>query len=79
MHVWAMSASEIALSAHLVMPKGHPGDEFFAGLGQELHDRFHIGHPTIQVEIDCRGHGCGFNAATTTRPADRAGCPRPSP
>jgi len=58
LHVWAMSASEIALSAHLVMPQGHPGDEFFAGLGRDLHDRFHIGHPTIQVEIDCRGHGC---------------------
>lgn len=59
LHVWAMSSSEIALSAHLVMPKGHPGDEFFAGLGKDLHERFHIGHPTIQVEIDCRGHGCG--------------------
>ncbi len=59
LHIWAMSSSEIALSAHLVMPKGHPGDEFFAGLGKDLHERFHIGHPTIQVEIDCRGHGCG--------------------
>jgi cobalt-zinc-cadmium efflux system protein len=60
LHVWAMSASEIAISAHLVMPQGHPGDEFFAGLGRELHDRFHIGHPTLQVEIDCRGHACGL-------------------
>jgi cobalt-zinc-cadmium efflux system protein len=34
------------------MPGGHPGDEALAQLASELHDRFNIGHTTIQVEID---------------------------
>jgi cobalt-zinc-cadmium efflux system protein len=33
------------------MPAGHPGDEFLVELAQELHNRFSIGHATIQVEV----------------------------
>jgi len=32
LHVWAMSTTETALTCHLVMPKGHPGDEFLQKL-----------------------------------------------
>jgi cobalt-zinc-cadmium resistance protein CzcA len=58
LHVWAMSTTDIALSAHLVMPGGHPGDAFLAGIADELHTRFHITHPTIQIELDGLDHGC---------------------
>ena len=58
LHVWAMSTTDIALTAHLVMPAGHPGDAFLERIRQELHDRFHITHPTIQIELATVEHGC---------------------
>ena len=54
LHVWPLSTSETALSCHCLMPGGHPGDEFLVRLAQELHERFGIGHATIQVEVDER-------------------------
>ena len=50
LHIWSMSTTEIALTAHLVMPKGHPGDDFLIELGHELEHRFRIAHPTVQIE-----------------------------
>jgi cobalt-zinc-cadmium efflux system protein len=50
LHVWPMSTTETALTCHLVMPGGHPGDDFLMGSAHELHDRFHISHVTLQVE-----------------------------
>ena len=52
LHVWAMSTSEIALTVHLVMRDGHPGNEFLCRVAEELHDNFTIGHATIQIELD---------------------------
>ena len=50
LHIWPMSTTETAMTAHIVMPDGHPGDSFLHGLAHELEDRFGIGHPTIQIE-----------------------------
>lgn len=50
LHVWPMSTTDSALTCHLVMPAGHPGDEFLMHAASGLHDRFHIGHVTLQVE-----------------------------
>jgi cobalt-zinc-cadmium efflux system protein len=47
-----MSTTEIALTAHLVMPGGHPGDAFIHGLAEELAVRFRINHSTLQIECD---------------------------
>ncbi len=52
LHIWAMSTTEVALTCHLVMPGGHPGDDFLHRLAAELSDEFHIGHSTAQIEID---------------------------
>ncbi len=49
-HVWGMSTNEVALTAHLVMPGGHPGNAFFKQAAHELHERFGIAHPTLQIE-----------------------------
>ena len=49
LHVWAMGTSEIAMTAHLVMPEGPAGDAFLEHATQQLHDRFDIEHVTIQV------------------------------
>lgn len=61
LHIWPMGTTDTAMTAHLVMPAGHPGDAVLAGLAHGLDDRFRIGHATIQVEtgeagcarIDC--------------------------
>lgn len=59
LHIWPMSTTETALTAHLVMPGGHPGDSFLHQLAQELDHDFGIGHATVQVEtID--GHECAL-------------------
>ena len=51
LHIWGMSTTETALTCHLVMPAGHPGDAVLTGVAQELHHRFGIQHATIQVEL----------------------------
>ena len=49
LHVWATGTSDVALTAHLVMPAGHPDDPFFESATHQLRDRFKIGHVTLQV------------------------------
>jgi cobalt-zinc-cadmium efflux system protein len=59
LHVWAMSTTEIALTAHLIVPERVINDDGIAQICGELHSRFGIEHTTIQVE---RGDGaaeCG--------------------
>jgi len=50
LHIWAMSTTETALTCHLVMPAGHPGDRFLTETAHALAHRFAIGHATIQIE-----------------------------
>lgn len=52
LHVWPMSTTETALTAHLVMPNGHPGDAALMRLADTVRTRFGIGHVTLQVETD---------------------------
>ena len=52
LHIWSMSTTEVALTCHLIMPGGHPGDAFLQGLSEELARRFQITHPTTQIETD---------------------------
>lgn len=49
LHVWASGTSDVLLTAHLVMPDGHPDDRFFESATLALRDRFKIGHVTLQV------------------------------
>ncbi len=51
LHIWPLSTAENALTAHLVFPGGHPGDEFLLMAATELRQRFGIGHTTLQIEI----------------------------
>ena len=59
LHVWGMSTTDTALTAHIVMPHGHPGDAFVAEITERLREQFNIGHATIQVEIDAT-HACSL-------------------
>ncbi|MBE0625700.1 MAG: cation transporter [Burkholderiales bacterium] len=58
LHIWGMSTTETALTVHLVLPSGHPGDRYITQVGRELHDRFGVGHATIQVETGDELHPC---------------------
>lgn len=58
LHVWPISTTATALTCHLVMPDGHPGDAFVLKVADTLHEKFDVEHTTIQVEVeedaDCR-------------------------
>ena len=58
LHIWAMSTTEIALSAHLVMTEGHPGDAYIKELAHRLEHDFSINHTTIQIELGDSGAEC---------------------
>ena len=61
LHIWPMSTTETALTAHLVMPAGYPGGAFLREVAHDLDHRFHIGHATVQVETGTDEHcaDCG--------------------
>ena len=60
LHIWPMSTTETAFTAHLVMPAGHPGDAFLHDIAHELDHRFGIHHATMQVETG--GEDCEVEA-----------------
>ncbi len=64
LHIWPMSTTETALTAHLVMPGGHPGDAFLHGLAHQLDHDFSIQHATFQVEMAAE-NGCALEDAAT--------------
>jgi cobalt-zinc-cadmium efflux system protein len=49
LHVWAMSTTRVALTAHLRMPQGQPGDDFLRVTSEGLRERFGIQHVTLQT------------------------------
>lgn len=76
LHVWSLSGSDLALSAHVVAAdpelSGEDSEHLMRALEQILCDRFGIGHTTIQVEVchPCveEAHGVGAGAGTHNHP-----------
>jgi cobalt-zinc-cadmium efflux system protein len=60
LHVWALSTTQVALTAHLVMPEGS-SDKFIDELNQELKKEFNIIHSTFQIERKIRESQCETN------------------
>jgi cobalt-zinc-cadmium efflux system protein len=58
LHIWAMSTTGTAMTAHLVMPGGHPGDAALEQARHAIAERFGIRHVTLQVELGNCGEGC---------------------
>ena len=58
LHIWAMSTTEIALTAHLVKPDGQLDDLLLDQIQCELRDRFGIEHMTLQLECGNTDHSC---------------------
>ena len=51
LHVWGMSTTETALTAHVVMAEAICDDALLAKAANELHQKFGIEHTTLQVEF----------------------------
>ena len=60
LHIWGMSTTETALTCHLIMPGGHPGDAALSGIAQQLQHRFGIQHATIQIELADTDEACAL-------------------
>jgi len=50
LHIWPLSTTETALTAHIVTAQADYPDALLESARRLLHDRFHIEHCTIQVE-----------------------------
>ena len=59
LHIWAMSTSETALTAHLLKPDADDDDTLIEQASRELHERFGIDHITIQWERRLALDHCG--------------------
>lgn len=72
LHIWALSTTGVAMTAHLVMPDATPDDAFLDRLAADLAARFGIAHATIQVE---RGDGPRCRLACGQGPGHAATAP----
>ncbi|NLR73892.1 cation diffusion facilitator family transporter [Leeia aquatica] len=61
-HIWGMSTSETALTAHLVMPQG-ASDAMLEQMAEMLRSRYRIQHCTLQVEQGAVQHHCSLHEA----------------
>ena len=52
LHIWPMSTAEVALTCHMVIPAGQPGDVYLMEVAHDLKEQFGIHHATLQVETD---------------------------
>ena len=58
LHIWGLSTSETALTAHLVKPDTKDDDALIREASEALHDRFGIGHVTLQWERQADTYQC---------------------
>jgi cobalt-zinc-cadmium efflux system protein len=58
LHIWALSTTSVALTAHLVVPDRGAEDALLTSLTPDLKRRFRIQHATLQIERDRCEHGC---------------------
>lgn len=62
LHIWALSTTSVALTAHLVVPDRGAEDALLDSLTPNLKRRFHIHHATLQIERGRCEHGCEAEA-----------------
>ena len=60
LHIWGMSTTETALTCHLIMPEGHPGDAVLNQISQQLEQQFGVHHATIQIELADTEEACAL-------------------
>ncbi|MDF0556748.1 cation diffusion facilitator family transporter [Kamptonema sp. UHCC 0994] len=64
LHIWAISTTETALTAHLVIPEGYTGDRFLTDTCEALHNHFGIDHSTLQIETGNPDYPCHLEPET---------------
>jgi cobalt-zinc-cadmium efflux system protein len=62
LHIWGMSTTDVALTAHLIRPCHGGEDALLASATQLLRERFGIAHATLQVEQGLAIHPCDLAA-----------------
>jgi cobalt-zinc-cadmium efflux system protein len=72
LHIWGMSTTESALTVHLVMPQGYPGDAALDAITQGLQAQFLIAHSTLQTEQGTTAHACNMHTSLTPSVAPSA-------
>ena len=60
LHIWGLSTTESALTVHLVMPDGYPGDAAIDSITSTLGQRYAVHHSTLQVEQGTTRHACSL-------------------
>lgn len=58
LHIWALSTTDVALTAHLVCDAPDADRRMLARVCAELRQRFAIGHSTIQIETPAQAEAC---------------------
>jgi cobalt-zinc-cadmium efflux system protein len=58
LHIWGMSTTETAMTAHLVRPGASVDDDLIHRACEEMKEHFGIGHATLQVEDGRGAHPC---------------------
>ncbi len=62
LHIWALSTTTVALTAHLVVPDRGAEEALLDSITPDLKRRFHIHHATLQIERGRCEHGCETEA-----------------
>jgi cobalt-zinc-cadmium efflux system protein len=65
LHIWGLSTTENALTVHLVIPAGYPGDAFIDQVVRHLEEAFAVHHTTLQTEQGTTDHACALIGRTT--------------
>lgn len=58
LHIWGLSTVDTSLTAHLVMPDGHPGDAFLETVAHALQHVYAINHTTLQIDLQTPHRTC---------------------
>ena len=58
LHIWGMSTTETALTAHLVRMDARDDDDLLHRITHEVRERFNICHATVQLETPEHAHAC---------------------
>jgi cobalt-zinc-cadmium efflux system protein len=58
LHIWPMSTTDTALTAHMVMDEFPDSDHYLNEVAKVLQERFSINHPTIQLERQDSDYVC---------------------
>lgn len=72
-HIWGLSTTQTALTAHLVMPDGHPKDALLDEVTEALEHRFAIHHSTLQIKLSTTRHACVLDSDASKSLPQRRG------